>query len=89
MAIAALREQEQRRWIPISERKPDLIPCNAGAAYSEAVIILTSGRKVMDAIWDGIDWIGPFDFWDAWGEKVTHWMPLPELPKEEAECTLN
>lgn len=85
MAIDDMREQEEQKWIPVSERKPDLIPCNAGTAYSEAVMILTSGRKVMDAIWDGIDWIAPFDFWEAWGEKVTHWMPLPELPKEDID----
>ena len=36
----------------------------------------------MKAIWDGIDWIAPVDFWKTFGEKVTHWMPLPEPPKE-------
>lgn len=81
-AIAALREQEKRRWIPVEERLPKLIPCRAGTAYSEAVNILTSGRKVITAIYDGIDWIGPFRFWDAEGEKITHWapvlLPLPE-----------
>lgn len=79
--------REERRWIPVTERLPKLIPCSAGTAYSEAVNILTSGRKVITAIYDGIDWIGPFRFWDAEGEEVTHWtpvlLPLPESPKEE------
>ena len=86
-AISALREQEERRWIPVAERLPKLIPCRAGTAYSEAVNVLTSDRKVITAIWDGTDWIGPFRFWDAEGEEITHWapvlLPLPEPPKGE------
>lgn len=87
LAVAALREQEQRRWIPVSERLPKLIPCSAGTAYSEAVNVLTSGRKVLTAIWDGEDFIADADFWEADGEEITHWspvlLPLPE-PKEDA-----
>ena len=44
-----------QQWIPVTERLPDLIPCNAGTAYSEAVIIWTSGRKAMIGVWDGTD----------------------------------
>ena len=72
-----------QEWISVKDRLPDLIPCNAGTAYSEAVIAWTSGRKAMIAVWDGIDWIAPFDYWEAWGEEITHWMPLPEPPKGE------
>lgn len=75
-----------QRWIPVTERKPELIPNNAGTAYSEAVIVLTAGRKVTTAVWDGTDFICPMAFWDAWGEEITHWtpvlLPLPEVPKE-------
>lgn len=77
--------QEKHRWIPVTERLPKLIPCRAGTAYSEAVNVLTSDRKVITAIWDGTDWIGPFGFWDAEGKEITHWtpvlLPLPEPPK--------
>lgn len=73
-------------WIPVEERLPDLIPCGAGTAYSEAVNVLTSGRKVLTAIWDGEDFIADADFWDAEGEEITHWtpvlLPLPESTKE-------
>ena len=72
-----------QEWISVKDRLPDLIPCNAGTAYSEAVIAWTSRRKAMIAVWDGIDWIAPFDYWEAWGEEITHWMPLPEPPKGE------
>ena len=70
------------KWIPVSERLPDLIPCNAGTAYSEAVIVWTDGRKAMIAVWDGIDFLCAADYWEAWGENITHWMPLPKPPKE-------
>lgn len=88
MAIDALQEQENRRWIPVAERLPKLIPSGAGAAYSEAVNVLTSGRKVLTAIWDGTDFIADAEFWDADGEEITHWtpvlLPLPEPQKEDA-----
>ena len=77
-------------WIPVGERKPDLIPCDAGTAYSEAVIVCTSGKKIMVAVWDGIDFLCDMDYWEAWGEQITHWvpidwlLPLPELPKEDS-----
>ena len=75
-----------QKWIPVTERLPELIPCNAGTAYSEAVNVLTSGRKVFTAIWDGIDFICDARFWEAEGERITHWtpvlLPLPLTPKE-------
>ena len=87
MAVAALREQEERRWIPVTERLPKLIPSCAGTAYSEAVNVLTSGNKVLTAIWDGTGFIADAEFWDAEGEAITHWtpglVPLPEPPKED------
>ena len=76
-----------QEWISVDERLPDLIPCNAGTAYSEAVNVLTSGRKVLTAIWDGTDFIADANFWDADGEEITHWtpvlLPLPQPPKGE------
>ena len=71
-----------QKWIPVSDRLPELIPCNAGTAYSEAVIVWTDNRKAMIAVWDGIDFLCAADYWEAWGENITHWMPLPEPPKE-------
>lgn len=68
-------------WISVDKRLPELIPCNAGTAYSEAVIVWTDNRKAMIAVWDGVDFLCAFDYWEAWGEKITHWMPLPEPPK--------
>ena len=82
--LAAERDalREKQRWIPVTERMPNTIPCNAGTEYSEAVIVWTTGNKAMIAVWDGIDFICPTDFWEAWGEEITHWMPLPGAPEE-------
>ena len=74
-----------QQWTSVTEELPKLIPCSAGTEYSEAVNVLTSGRKVITAIWDGTYWIGPFEYWEAWGDEITHWMPLPQLPKEVPE----
>ena len=77
-----------QKWIPVEEELPETILCTAGTAYSNAVNALTSGRKVITAIWDGEDFIGDAAFWDAEDEVITHWtpvlLPLPEAPKEEA-----
>lgn len=80
--IAELREKVPQ-WISVEDRMPDTVPCDAGTEYSEAVVVWTNGNKAMIAVWDGIDWICPCDFWEACGEEITHWMPLPEPPKED------
>lgn len=76
-------QEKTSGWIRVEERLPDLIPCNAGTAYSEAVIVWTTGRKAMGAVWDGEYFICATDYWGAWGEDITHWMPLPEPPGKE------
>lgn len=76
-----------QKWISVKDGLPNLIPCDAGTAYSEVVNVLTSGRKVLTAVWDGFDWICDAEFWDAEDEEITHWttvhLPLPPLPKGE------
>jgi hypothetical protein len=86
MTVQHLSNPDVGRWIPLTEKLPELIPCSAGTGYSEVVNVLTDGRKVLTAIWDGTEFIADADFWDAEGEKITHWTPvLLPLPEPSAE----
>lgn len=79
IAVDAIEELlEQVRWIPVGERLPDMIPCNAGNGhgYSEAVQICTDGKKVLTAVYSHEGWIFDEGFWEAWDETVTHWRPV-------------
>lgn len=80
LAVAAIREQEQRRWIPVTDRLPeknDRFICS----YK-----FNSNSKMM--------FVGVLDYYAAdtnphWqhesaGVIVTHWMPMPEPQKEDA-----
>ena len=76
---------EQPTWISVEDGLPETIVCSAGTAYSEAVNVLTSGRKVITALFDGEEFICDAEFWGAENEEVTHWtpvlLPLPKAPK--------
>ena len=75
LAVDALREQEQRRWIPVTERLPD--------ENSRWVLCLCVGGAMEVLKFDYTMWN-----WDAqypgrcyMENYVTHWMPLPEPQK--------
>ena len=57
-------------WIKCSDRLPDL----DDDGYSERVLALDSDEDII------FSWIVNHD-WE-FGEDITHWMPLPELPKD-------
>lgn len=63
------RLNEARRWVPVEERLP---PVNT------AVLTRWRGETF------SVDWRFPSGEWTT-GAFVTHWMPLPEPPKEVAE----
>ena len=80
MCGETLAELEKPRWISVTEQLPEL---------HEEVLVCTEeyGETVlgfaMVAVFDGTGWL------ETWERKtyltaVTHWMPLPEPPKEEA-----
>ena len=71
LAVSALREQEKRRWIPVTERLPDkpmkcLVYTKRGECYGYDIACYNQGFYLQYA-------------------NVTHWMPLPEPPKEGDE----
>lgn len=67
------------QWIPVTERLPDMhvevLVCTEDYGKTELGFATV-------AVFDGTAWL------EAWERKtyltaVTHWMPLPEPPKEE------
>lgn len=58
------------RWIKCSDRLPDL----DDDGCSEGVLALNSDGDIV------FSWVINHD-WE-FGEDITHWMPLPELPKD-------
>ena len=71
LAISSLRDQEERRWIPVTERMPDddkLVVCLIGDTDCPEYDILR---------WDNADY--RWDNGEEWfyHDEVTHWMPMP------------
>lgn len=99
LAIAALREQEQLarnshdvargacKWISVKDKKPSTKKVIDGETYYRNVVVLTNDPTVPEKIayYDEnvIAWFQPLDFFPLMN--VTHWMPLPEPPKEGAD----
>ena len=78
LAVAALREQEERRWIPVTERLPE-IGRKCLIAKREIVV---RGWLRPDGVWK--TGVSSDEIWSKFSlSKPTHWMPLPEPPKGE------
>ena len=73
------------RWISVEDRLPD-DDCNVlvlGVSDNESVIAITSYTHNMHGF--GIEgWHPPWQYF-FYNRKITHWMPLPEKPKEDTE----
>jgi hypothetical protein len=77
-AADAIEELSKPRWIPVTERLPE-----------ENVVVLVFGGKSIYTAYYGKSKYGGGLVWHKLNSKnhycnPTHWMPLPELPKEEA-----
>lgn len=71
LAVAALREQEDRRWIPVAERLPEesgmyIVTANDGHVQRVSFVLWQKKNRVWNLV-------GARSYW-----RVTHWMPLPE-----------
>lgn len=84
-ALARIQQLEAQvpRWIPVEERLPE-----------KHKIVLVFKRRTAHFIWSDADWNIEADWCgeDGWSRTphngcfaVTHWMPLPQPPKEEEE----
>lgn len=75
MAVSALLEQEERRWIPATERLPEAdVAVLARCYYRESWRTLVCHKSERNAG----EW-----YTNVAGQwvQVTHWIPLPEPPK--------
>lgn len=75
--IPAADVEPVRRWIPCSERSPGKKGC-----YLVAAKHWHDGKPVTrEAFWNGADWLS-CEIRVEITHRVTHWMPMPEPPKE-------
>lgn len=95
MEISALREQDERRWIPVAERLPDehesLFAHYKGTdKWCDGMFMTISDLVIVCAEYENMERIvktantteGIWKVKDSFYPcRVTHWMPLPELPK--------
>lgn len=72
-------------WISVGERLPELDQDVLVYAYGNSYngsdykgIFISNLTRYYDDKDNGIEWVYNM----TCGETVTHWMPLPELPKE-------
>ena len=63
------------RWMPVAERMPF-----AEYGESDDVLAITELGVMRTLYFDGGNWC--FQNGECCPHKVTHWMPLPEPPKE-------
>lgn len=69
MAVAALRKQEERRWIPVTERLPDW-------RDGKVLVFTKYGFSICERTVNN-RWRGQHANW------ITHWAYLPKPPKGE------
>ena len=81
-------------WINIEKQKPKYNIRKDGELVSSKILAYCSIDKTVHLVVSQKYYIGRknemvhpiYRFYDAWGdqiENVSHWMPLPEPPKEE------
>lgn len=82
------------RWIPVAERLPEEMDRSCGGWSAEIrpsddVLVWLSSEKRQSVAW----YSHTYNEWTTVDEntvycfgEVTHWMPLPEPPKEELAC---
>ena len=77
-ALELLREQEPSGWISVEDRLPVRPPdvCGLPVRRQWYLVALESGAVLM------LSYEFDEDRWQGVGTPVTHWMSLPQAPKE-------
>lgn len=73
-AIEELTDTNVGKWIPVTERLPEEYTRVIGFMAWKAMTAI----EYQNGKWYSIDHLEPLP-----DEAITHWMPLPEPPKEE------
>ncbi|MDO4861734.1 MAG: DUF551 domain-containing protein [Eubacteriales bacterium] len=72
-----IAEVAKPRWIPVTERLPE-----AESGSTSKPVLVTDGDCMAIAEWFNFELCEPYWSYTGIGD-ITHWMPLPEPPKEE------
>ena len=91
----AINALESQRWIPVTERLPEESGCYLVVVADHE----DEGKSIVLNAWFNtnvynlpfgkcdLGWTLLYEFYDLTDglrEYITHWMPLPDLPKEES-----
>ena len=74
--------QEQTRWIPVGERLPEERD-EAVAFRSESVWVWHTRGATRKAYYMTRQRYWKYEYGIGQQENITHWMPIPQLPKED------
>lgn len=71
------------KWISVKDRLPE--PHCVVLAYGEGEVGVASFQKLQkDWLGGGAIWLDVSQTWWDPNPEITHWMPLPEPPKEKS-----
>lgn len=75
----------KNEWISVKDRLPEDLPENKGKRQIKVLVALKgkNGRTIRTQT-RFLDLFIERWYWKYAASAVTHWMPLPELPKEES-----
>jgi hypothetical protein len=84
--VDAADVEPRQRWIPVTERLPE--EGNIVMAYQPIPSWMKSGNGwIRIAVYTGKgEWREEAEYHNRMTLPVTHWMPLPEPPKEEEDA---
>lgn len=86
--------EDEPRWIPVTERLPEdvygkereqivVLVCTKSGKVSQCAR-MADYECIADETLTKVEWIKNGKFYWSKNKAVTHWMPLPEAPKEKS-----